>query len=170
MHYPITGNRVTSLLILCSCLLLPGCSILKAVGLMSDEPEPEADLSQVPYEFVLTLSGNEDINPDARLQPSPVRIRLFLADPKDDLGSSSFETLFEFGGEQSPQKPNAVVVLPPGGSKTVTLSGAKSHSQLVIAAAFRDIHSANWLATREIDVSKPGNITATITAASVEID
>ncbi|MBX2883559.1 MAG: type VI secretion system lipoprotein TssJ [Granulosicoccus sp.] len=167
-----THSRFSSslfLLLVGLTTLLTGCGVLKAVGLLSDTPDPELPPSQIPYEFAITLKAGKDLNANSQAQPSPIRLRLFLAEASDNLDTETFETLFEYGGAKTPVDPVAVVVLTPNTTKTVKLVGKMSQDQLFIAAAFHDVHSAQWLATKSINTRNPGTITAIVHADTVVI-
>jgi len=151
---------------------LNGCGVLQSVGLLPKPPktpEVEIPLSQIPYQLALTVKGQADLNLNSKARPSPIRLRLFLTEPDEDLGSQPFETLFEFGGASAPVKPAAIVVLTPDTTKEITLNGKMNQDQLVIAAAFHDLYSSNWIVTKTINTQNPGTITVNVQANSVEI-
>ena len=152
-------------LLLAVVLLLNGCGFLK-----KDLPAPPPLLpAQIPLNVALTLLSTADSNPDTRGNPSPIRVRVFLTDAATEFTEDAFESVFEFNGAAPPAKPAMTLMLQPGATRVLTISGNRSQSQVVIAAAFRDLYSAKWLARKTIDTRNPGTITATINSASVEI-
>lgn len=152
-------------------LVISGCGILQTVGIVdADEPpEPAPILSQVPYTVTAIIKTASNLNPNARGKASPVRIRLFLAEPDKNFLSASFETVFEFDDAVPPAPPAAEIILAPGSSHVLELNGVKSQNQLVIAAAFFDVYSTNWIARKVINTNNPGSAAVTISASSVEL-
>lgn len=169
MHITTTRTAAATdlLTLLKLCVLFAALFFQSACGLLPGKT-PKAPAAQE-YQFTVNLIASSDSNPDARSQASPVRVRIFLLEPDSDLEAQPFERVFDFDGSGAPPKPNTILVLNPGTTQSVTVSGKKNQTKLVIAAAFRDIHSAKWIETESIIPSNPGIITATVNAASVEI-
>jgi type VI secretion system protein VasD len=165
--YTTTIRPTADTVLLKLCALLAALIVQSACGLLPGKA-PKTPAAQ-DYQFSVSLTAPPDSNPDARSQPSPVRVRIFLLEPDSDLVTQPFERVFDFDGSGAPPKPNTILVLNPGTTQSVTVSGKKNQTKLVIAAAFRDIHSAKWIETKSIIPSNPGIITATVNAASVEI-
>ncbi|MBX2825480.1 MAG: type VI secretion system lipoprotein TssJ [Gammaproteobacteria bacterium] len=170
-HIQSLAAQVRTLaLVLLTTTLLTGCGVLQSIGLLPKPPEAApTPLAQVPYQFELELTGADDLNVNSNARPSPIRLRLFLTESTIDLVGQPFETLFEFNGAKAPAKPAAVVVLTPGNTRRVTINGMRNQDQLVIAAAFQDLYSSSWIASRTINTANPGTITARVDATSVEI-
>jgi len=151
------------------CVLLSGCTLLKATGIVEDKPEPPPLLSQTPYNLPITLNASADLNSAVTSRPSPVRIRVFIAEPEKNLLSQPFETIFEFDETRPAVAPAAIVVIAPSESKSLLIEGMKSQNQLVVAVAFQDVYSTKWIANKTIDTQNPSTNTVIIGSASVEI-
>lgn len=170
----IPRSLIRTAVLLAAAVLLTGCSLLKIVGIGGDSPPPlppppEIPLAQQPYTLKLSIDGSVNMNINSRNQPSPVRVRVFLTEPDKDLMSQPFETIFEFDGSSPVVKPREVVVVAPGQSRTLELSAMKSQNQLIVAAAFHDVHSTTWIANKTIDTDNPDGNSVAIGRISVEI-
>ena len=156
--------------------LLSSCGILQKVGILSSPPPAAVDtpaptpLSQQPYELKLILSASAQLNPDTQGRPSPVQVRLFLTDAQSEIGSKSFEQVFDFAGNVMEPRPLATVTMRPGEAKTVVLPAMKSQTLLVIAAAYRDPYQSVWSAVAEISPQDTVNASATVGASIVSIN
>ncbi len=151
------------------CALLSGCSLLKATGIIKDKPAEPTVPSQTPYNLSISLNASTDLNSATTRQAAPVRVRIFIVEPEKNLLSQPFETIFEFDETRPAVAPSAIVVIAPGERKTLLIEGVKSQNQLVVAVAFQDVYSTNWIADKTIDTQNPSTNTVFIGASSVEI-
>ncbi|MFK7853265.1 MAG: type VI secretion system lipoprotein TssJ [Granulosicoccus sp.] len=151
--------------------LSSGCSILQKTGILpAPAGQTDAVLPTQTYEMRLILSASKDLNPDAQSRPSPVQVRLFLANPQSEIATKSFEEMFDFDGNIMDPRPLATITLRPDQTKTVVLPATRSQTLLVIAAAYRDPYQSIWSAIAEISPKDVVNASATIGSNVVTID
>lgn len=145
---PRNGSSYASLLLM--TLILSGCGLLQSVGLLS-EPEDTTPLSAKPYTLMLTLTASDDANPDTRSRPSPIQVRVFLAEPLSDLLDRPFEELFDFTDSTLEPRPHLIITLSPGQTQTMELNGNMAQNRLIVAAAFREPYQSTWRASTVIN-------------------
>lgn len=166
------------LVLLCSVLLslLTGCGVLQKVGILKKAPEEPTrasaplPLSEQPYSVELTLVASDQLNPDPQSRPSPVQVRVFLAEAQSEIGSSSFEELFDYAGNVMEPRPLAILLLRPGQTHNLSLPANKAQTLLVVAAAFHDPYQSLWKAAALISPQDIVRVEAGIDAASVTIN
>lgn len=165
---PSAGHDRTTLALslLLVTSLLSGCSLLQKVGVLSD-PAP---LSEQAYEIRLELTASADSNPDAQSRPSPVQVRVFIADPQAEMATKSFEEMFEFSGNVMDPRPLATITLRPGQTKNLVLPANKAQTHLVIAAAYRDPYQSLWMAQAMVTPKDIVSASASIGATAVTIN
>jgi len=152
-----------------SSIFLSGCGFLKKEKPTFNFPTPEIPLSQQPYEFEVTITGSENLNPDPQGRPSPVRMRIFLTEPQTGIVQLPFEQVFEFSSVPPPVEPAATLVIQPGATESIVITGMKTHSNLTVAGAFRDPFSVQWVSAKQLDTDKAVNVAATVSPLGVVI-
>lgn len=148
--------------------LLSGCSLLQKFGILS-EPASVPLSSQV-YEIHLKLTASADSNPDVKSRPSPIQVRVFIADPQSAIATKSFEEIFDYAGTTMEPRPLATITLRPGQTKDLVLPANKTQTQLVIAAAYRDPYQALWIAQAVVAPEDIVSASATIGSTIVTIN
>lgn len=171
-EWPACARLPLFALVLMLSTLTSGCSILQKIGILPGPAavQSNAVLPQQTYELRLILSASKDLNPDAQSRPSPVQVRLFLADAQSEIATKSFEEMFDFDGNVMEPRPLATITLRPDQTKTVVLPASRSQTLLLIAAAYRDPYQSIWSAIAEITPKDIVNASATIGSAVVTIN
>lgn len=159
-------RTILALFLLLVTSLLSGCGLLQKAGVL---PDP-APLSDQAYEIHLELTATADSNPDAQSRPSPVQVRVFIAEPQSELATKSFEEIFEFSDNVMDPRPLATITLRPGQTKNLVLPANKAQTHLVIAAAYRDPYQSLWLAQAVVTPEDTVSASASIGAAAVTIN
>jgi len=126
-------------------------------------------LSEQTYQLVLELSAASDVNRDAGSRPSPVRTLVFLTEPDVDVAAKPYESLFGVATADIDPKPDATLVMQPGGQNAIVLSGMKSQTRLSVAAAFREPYRTRWITSRIITPDDTMRASVSINALYVEI-
>lgn len=151
---------------------LSGCSLLRSVGLLPSEEKAkvkaaEVPLSEQPYEFTLVVMASNDVNPDPQSRPSPIRTRIFLNENATDISDRPFEQIFQFDGNDLDPAPVATIMLQPGETKKIKLTGVKTQNRLTIAAAYRDPYNTTWIISKTIEPDTTVRLTTEINAATI---
>jgi type VI secretion system VasD/TssJ family lipoprotein len=167
----VPGKKMAAALILLSTLL-SGCGLLQKVGILSapeDVPSAPVPLSEQPYTLNLSLSASSDLNPDTQSRPSPVQVRVFIAERESEIDSKSFEEMFDYAGNLIDPRPASTLTLRPGQTRTISLPANKSQTLIVVAAAYRDPYQTLWKAVSIIEPADTVTASATISADAVTI-
>lgn len=159
---------------------LGGCGLLQSIGLLPAPPAPVVAAPQPPpppptYALRVVLSASEDVNPDARGRPSPIRVQLYVGERDPRLDEAGFAAVFGAGpgsadgdGVALPT-PFETLVLRPGERVDLALEPPRGHSRLAVAAAFREPWSALWSDAITLDTSVATVVGATLEAARVTL-
>ena len=167
-----SATAITSLLAVLT-LLLSGCGLLEKTGLVSPPREATpvpVPLSEQAYQINLSLSASSDLNPDTRSRPSPVQVRVFMTDGQSEIGSKSFEQMFDYAGTQIDPRPVSTLTLRPGESRMLSMSANRTQSMLVIAAAYREPYQTVWKAAASITPTETVSVSVSIGASAVTIE
>lgn len=153
-------RRMTASGVLLAGLALAGCS--------APPPPPKPVVTQVS----MTLTAGPDANPDARLRPSPLTIRVYALKSPGPFESADFFSLFEkdqatLGAEMAQREE---VLLRPGESKKLEMTLAADVKVIGVMAAYRDLERARWREVKVLQVGKPLVMTATFGARQITID
>jgi len=146
--------------------------LLSSCGLFQKTPAPPEPapipLSEIPYSVSIALDANADINTDGNGRPSPVRVRVFLVEPEVELKNKTFNEIFDYDGGEIDPGPKANFAIKPGEQKTISVTGNKSESKLVLAAGFREPYKTIWITEKTIDVHTETSVNAAVTRSAVE--
>lgn len=164
-----SATAITSLLAVLT-LLLSGCGLLEKTGLVSSPRPVPVPLSEQAYQINLSLSASSDLNPDTRSRPSPVQVRVFMTDGQSEIGSKSFEQMFDYAGTQIEPRPVSTLTLRPGENRMLSMSANRTQSMLVIAAAYREPYQTIWKAAASITPTDTVSVSASIGASAVTIE
>ncbi|CAN5719472.1 N/A [soil metagenome] len=139
-------------------LVLAGCST----------PPPKPVVTQVS----LTLTAGPDANPDVRLRPSPLTVRVYALKSPGPFEGADFFSLFEkdqatLGAEMAQREE---VLLRPGESKKLEMTLAADVKAIGVMAAYRDLERARWREVKVLQIGKPLVMTATFGARQITID
>jgi type VI secretion system protein VasD len=119
----------------------------------------------------LTVTATPDINPDQAGRGSPVVLRVYqLAEPTSFQAADFFQL---FDKEQATLGADLVareeVVLPPGGTLSISIALKPNAKRIAIAAAFRDIDKASWRAVVEVPPTEKTKLKAEVTKLQVTL-
>ena len=131
-------------------------------------PPPKPVVTQIS----MTLTAGSDANPDARLRPSPLTVRVYALKSPGPFESADFFSLFEkdqatLGAEMAQREE---VLLRPGESKKLEMTLAADVKVIGVMAAYRDLERARWREVKVLQVGKPLVLTATFGARQITID
>jgi type VI secretion system protein VasD len=113
----------------------------------------------------ITVSASADANPDAAGAGTPVAVRVYLLRSTAAFEQADFFALYQRDQETlgADLAGRDELVIPPGGSQSLTKELGPGVSFIGVVAAFRDIQRANWRAT----AAPPANQT---TAVEVSVE
>ena len=131
-------------------------------------PPPKPVVTQIS----MTLTAGPDANPDARLRPSPLTVRVYALKSPGPFESADFFSLFEkdqatLGAEMAQREE---VLLRPGESKKLEMTLPADVKVIGVMAAYRDLERARWREVKVLQVGKPLVLTATFGARQITID
>ena len=138
---------------------------LGLAGCMATPPPPPPP----PTIVNVTVAAAADVNPNAAGRPSPVRVTLFELTSPSAFQLADFFQLDEqaqatLGGELVSTES---VIVPPGGSESLTLTFQMPSRALGVIASFQNIDAASWRPTVPIAPNQTTSVTVTVSGLSV---
>lgn len=138
---------------------------LGLAGCMATPPPPPPP----PTIVNVTVAATADVNPNAAGRPSPVRVTLFELTSPSGFQQADFFQLDEqaqatLGGELVSSES---VIVPPGGSESLTFTFQPPSRALGVIASFQNIDAASWRATVPIAPNQTTSVTVTVSGLSV---
>ncbi|WP_330982219.1 MULTISPECIES: type VI secretion system lipoprotein TssJ [Enterobacterales] len=110
-----------------------------------------------PKTVEITLNAGKNCNPDRDGRAAPVQVLLFLLTNADNFNNSDYITLSTGASPAllNDTKNQQQFILKPGESRTIKLEAEKEIRFFGIAAAYRNIHDAQWNAVYSLPKEKP---------------
>ena len=138
---------------------------LGLAGCMAAPPPPPP----APTIVNVTVVAAPDVNPNDTGRPSPVRVTLFELTSPSAFQLADFFQLDEqaqatLGGEMVSSES---VIVPPGGSESVTLNFQMPSRALGVIASFQNIDAAVWRTTVPIAPNQTTSVTVNVGRLSV---
>ena len=141
-----------------------GLTALLAACAAPPPPPPPTQVAQ-------TLTATTDVNPGPDGTAAPVALRVYQLASTSAFNGAEFFDLFN--QDQATLKTDLIkrddVTLPPGQSKTLTLSPTDQAKSIGVFAAYRDYAHAVWRVTADIPPHKTTKITVTAGKAGLTI-
>lgn len=127
--------------------------------------------SPKPTRLDIRMSGDAQVNPDARYRPSPVMVRLYELKTPAAFESADFFSLFDKDRETLAADLNArdEFVLQPGQSLTLKREARPDTRYLAVLAAYRDLERSRWRAVTALHPGKAQVVQVRAGARAVEI-
>jgi type VI secretion system protein VasD len=146
---------------------LAAAGVIAAVAGCAAPPPPPPP----PTVVNVTLTTSQDVNMGPGKQGEPIELRLYqLAAPTNFAGSEFFAL---YGKDDATLGTDLVkkdkVTLPPGQSKTMTLSPNDQVKAIGFLAGYRDFANVTWRGTADIPPHQTTNITVTAGAAGLTV-
>lgn len=150
-------------------MVAPALGLALAFGLAacSSPPPPPPP----PTVVNLSLSAGPDSNPTASGQGAPVVIRVYQLSSPAGFEKAEF---FRLLNQDTATLGSDVVkkdeyLLPPGGSKTATLTPPSTVKALGVFAAYRDFQHTTWRGVAEFPEHKTTDVLVRATASGIDV-
>ena len=119
----------------------------------------------------LTMAPAADANPTASGQGAPVAVRVYQLSSPAGFEKAEF---FRILNQDSATLGSDILkkdeyLLPPGATKTVTLSPGPTVKSLGVFAAYRDFRNVTWRGTAEVPPNKTTEVTVKLDAQGVTV-
>lgn len=142
-------------------ILALGTSLASGCGAFDSKPAPTP----------ITLTAAGDVNPDSAGRPSPVRVRVYQLRSASAFQQADY---FALADGKSGALGDAVVgseevMLPPGGTRTLSTPIDEGARYIGVTAGFRDIDRSQWRSVRQIDPAGVDAVEVSVAAHGVSL-
>src|SRR4051794_27108143 len=164
MRFVMARRRIAGPSVLLSAVSI---ALLSAAGCSSPPPPPPP-----PTVVNLTFVTGADANPGPSGQGAPVNVRVYQLSSPAGFEKAEF---FRLLNQDSATLGSDILkkdeyLLPPGGTKTVTLNPGPTVRALGVFAAYRDFRNVTWRGTAEVPPNKTTNVEVKADAKGVTVE
>lgn len=139
-------------------------------GIVACSSPPKPPPPKPPLLLAINIVGGTQLNPDARMRPSPVVVRVYELKSAAQFNSADFLSLYDkdqsvLGGDVVTREE---FVLRPGEKKAINKLLPAETKFIGVVAAFRELDSARWRGLVPIAPNKDNTMTISLDSVSIQ--
>jgi type VI secretion system protein VasD len=140
------------------------------VGIVACSSPPKPPPPKPPLLLAINIVAGAQLNPDARMRPSPVVVRVYELKSAAQFNSADFLSLYDkdqsvLGGDVVTREE---FVLRPGEKKAINKLLPAETKFIGVVAAFRELDSARWRGVVPIAPNKDNTMTISLDSVSIQ--